>query len=304
MSLEVINIGTGNAGDGDSLREAMCKVNRNFSDSYRELVSETRTYYVGPLGNDENNGRTTAAPFATIQKAIDVVCDGIVVTGGVGIFIELMDGTHNTPGLSIGSIDGIGMLTIKGNSSNPALTVVNCTSGTAAFSCYMGRVRIQDLEVRLAAGVAQYGQCISAIYGAAVSVANIRFGPYASVAPRVLTVDGFGAIQQEGPLYFLGGANIVLLSAHLGLITTRNGVTASFLSPATADAFAYGYGSGQLRDYGALGAWGTGTGGTATSSLILYQTSVAAMSAATSGQTYPGPSNWSLYSGSVAYGGI
>ncbi len=70
------------------------------SDSLMIAISG-KSYFVGPDGNDKNSGTEKSAPFATIQKAIDLAQpgDGVVLLEGEyrQRFFSRRDGTESAP---------------------------------------------------------------------------------------------------------------------------------------------------------------------------------------------------------------
>lgn len=91
----------------------------------REILLADRTYYVRTDGDDGNDGLTDSAggAFRTVQRALDTTY-GTIDLGGRHVTIKLGDGTY-PQSLSVGSPQvGAGSVTIKGNPSDPALTVL------------------------------------------------------------------------------------------------------------------------------------------------------------------------------------
>ena len=80
------------------------------------------TYYVSPAGNDSNAG-TQAAPFHTIQTAINNAVTGDTVT--------LADGTYTGPGDVDLDMSGKS-LTINSMSGDPTTTTIDCGGTSAA----------------------------------------------------------------------------------------------------------------------------------------------------------------------------
>src|SRR5262249_18656829 len=83
----------------------------------RQQLSAAATYYVAPAGNDANNGLSAAAPFATIQHALNVV-SGLDFNRNP-VVIQLADGTYNQTVGILWLLQSAGNLYITGNGTSP-----------------------------------------------------------------------------------------------------------------------------------------------------------------------------------------
>jgi hypothetical protein len=103
------------------------------AENQREVLTADRTYYVATTGSDSNDGLSSGSPFATIQKAVDVVC-----SLDLSIYqatIQLADGTY-TAGAVLKQYVGALAPIITGNTTTPANVVVNVTG--SCFICEAG----------------------------------------------------------------------------------------------------------------------------------------------------------------------
>ena len=86
---------------------------------------KTPDYYVNPEGNDENDGRTSAKPFKTIQKAIDTAQPGEVILLEKGVylqnFISRRNGAPDKPILVEGTREAI----VKGGDEGNRVIEIN-----------------------------------------------------------------------------------------------------------------------------------------------------------------------------------
>lgn len=93
-------------------------------DSKATKASTTETYYVAPSGSDSNDGKTAAAPFATIQKALDVIPK---LLNGSTATINLVSGTYT--GFTMSDFSGGVINIMTGNADidiSSAVSIANC----------------------------------------------------------------------------------------------------------------------------------------------------------------------------------
>lgn len=82
-------------------------------DLTRSALPSVINYYVSNLGNDTSNGTTPATPFATIQKAIDVIFERGDIFPST-YTINLAAGTYDRGRFNDGGMNIEGFITIKG----------------------------------------------------------------------------------------------------------------------------------------------------------------------------------------------
>lgn len=167
---------------GDRLRTAGQKLNSNFAEVYashpREIVTSSRTYYVSTSGNDSNTGLTVGSPFLTIQKAVQVATESLVVYAGLTITIQLADGTYTLTapinlGTRWGNTPSPRNLVFNGNATTPANVVVT-SSTVSLFQVYSGFITIQNMELRC---TFSSGACVMAERSGRAEIGiGMRFG--------------------------------------------------------------------------------------------------------------------------------
>jgi hypothetical protein len=123
------------------------------SANVREVLRDNRTYYVATTGNDSNNGKTAAKPFATIQKAIDVIYSTIDLASK-DVTIQLADGTYTAPVLFGGLPLGLGNASfiLKGNAAIPGNVVIAPAAGNALTVRGSARITLQGIRLQAASG--------------------------------------------------------------------------------------------------------------------------------------------------------
>jgi hypothetical protein len=109
----------------------------------RETVTADRVYYVNnSTGSDSNSGLTSLLPFLTIQKAVDVICNDIFISGAK-VSIQLADTAVNYDEfLDLGPWQGTlgysdtqaaySCIEIIGNTADGSAVVIRPTSGKPA----------------------------------------------------------------------------------------------------------------------------------------------------------------------------
>ncbi|WP_158285701.1 DUF2793 domain-containing protein [Pseudohoeflea suaedae] len=100
------------------------------SGGVREKLTAPRSYHVAPAGDDANDGRTPATPFATLQKAVDVVY-GTLDLGGFDITIQLASGAY--AGFEV--LDpqvGAGRIVLRGDTDTPDNCTIRDNPGSSA----------------------------------------------------------------------------------------------------------------------------------------------------------------------------
>jgi len=116
----------------------------------RELLTANRIYYVRTDGSNANDGLTNSAggAFLTVQKAIDVLSTAINL-GGYNVTIQIADGTYVGDNTVNSPWDGVGTVTISGNSGTPDNVILTpaTTVGSGICSRNGGRIIITDLKI-------------------------------------------------------------------------------------------------------------------------------------------------------------
>ncbi len=136
----------------------------------REMLTADRVYYVSPTGSDSNDGLSSVAPFATIQKAIDAA-NSELDFAGYTVTVQLADGTYNeavTVKPMIG-MAGTNSLVIQGNATAPSNVVINATGTGFYLGGKSVAAYIKDMEITATS------VCVAAD-GSSVNLGNIVFG--------------------------------------------------------------------------------------------------------------------------------
>lgn len=123
----------------------------------------TQIYVNGSIGSDNNHGITSAAPFATIQKALDITYEKYDLAHRP-FKIKVADGTYGpvskrgraTGQAGASTAAGVGTFisfTIEGNTTTPANCIVT-SALTSAFSFAAGvAIHLDGFKVTTSAGV-------------------------------------------------------------------------------------------------------------------------------------------------------
>ena len=144
--------------------------------------------YVATNGSDSNPG-TSAAPFLTIQKAINTIWTDYDLNG-FNVTINVANGTYTTPtfisgqqvGLIAGSTQGAvgGLVSIVGNTASPDNVLIAVSNNSCFFVANGAKVTVSGLKVQTSGGsnapgfFPGWGFII--VQGASVNIANCSFG--------------------------------------------------------------------------------------------------------------------------------
>jgi hypothetical protein len=141
----------------------------------RENVDSARTYYVSPTGNDTNNGLSVGSPFKTTQRAVDEVCDKLIMSAPVTI--QHADGSYPVnvnlrPYFS--SVLAGDAVTINGNATNNTGVLFNPSSGfTFAAVGVTSPWTLKNLKLENA-----HGHGILADFGSVIYTRNLNYGAH------------------------------------------------------------------------------------------------------------------------------
>ena len=198
-------------------------INKALLDNKAYTLTENTTVYVAKNGSDTDGDGSSAAPFLTIQKAIDSLPKFF---GGYSATVSIGEGTyderisiHGFCGgrLTIGDTGRI--VTVRGisisNSSTVYLSVSNIAyaEGYAGTCLYLGHGSIVTLFDPMYINAEGQNQ-----YGVAVEYGSILMAPYVT-----LSVNSCGK-----PAIFCSHASVVALDVVNGLYNTSYGFFADF----------------------------------------------------------------------------
>jgi hypothetical protein len=211
-------------------------------------LTADRTYYVATTGSDSNDGLSSGSPFATIQKAVDVVC-----SLDLSIYqatIQLADGTY-TAGATLKSYVGALPPIIQGNATTPANVVVNNASTNTFLLDVVATWRIANLRV-LSGGNGFFVR-----NGGVCNLASVHFG---ACTGTHISAELSGIVTIGGAYTISGGAYAHVDAGYSGQIYSTD--TASITisgTPAFSHSFAGSAAGGSIR-YGNKTFAGSATG--------------------------------------------
>lgn len=175
---------------------------RNIYYSGRELLQANRTYYVSANGSDTNTGISSLSPYATIQKAVDTVCNNLSLMGYT-VTIQVADGTYTTS-VMLKPLPDYGGIIIQGNATNPSNVVISTTSANC-FNAVTPRCSyiIKDMKLQTATS----GGGLSVSQGAYIAFGNLVFGASAGTHiycdnSRLSCISNY-TISGSAPYHFL-----------------------------------------------------------------------------------------------------
>lgn len=192
----------------------------------REVLSQPRTYFVAPSGNNSQSGLTQQDAFSTLQHAITTALS--IDPAGHTVTIQMADGTYTTSAtLSRPLFDG-GLLHLYGNPANPSAVHLDTNNQTALTIDNPGAsVRIEGIKftgliglwVRYGAlvylrGSNEFGTCPARQIGA-------DNGAYIEII-GTLKISGDSATC----LYPSSGGHILITGSNIEIIESPNFSTA------------------------------------------------------------------------------
>ncbi|MXN54010.1 DUF2793 domain-containing protein [Shinella sp. AETb1-6] len=161
----------------------------------REQLTADRTYHVAPAGSDGNDGLSTSAPFATLQKAIDTAL--ALDCARHDVAIQLADGTHAGASVSRPLL-GNGRLTIRGNETTPASVVL---TGGLSFANGV-HAKVSGLRITITTDLIH---ALSVGNGVTLRIGRMEFGAVGANADHIFC-DNPCKILLEDNYTITGGA--------------------------------------------------------------------------------------------------
>lgn len=162
----------------------------------REVLTADRTYFVATNGSDANDGLTAGAPFATIQKALDVV--GALDVSIFDATIKIADGIYQE-NLVAREFVGAGVCRIEGNIAAPANVSIAPASGVALSLTVPKRFDVRGIKTS-----SPDAGTISAAHGARVTGQDFEIGQ-AGTWGNGISVESGAVFTVTGPYRISGG---------------------------------------------------------------------------------------------------
>lgn len=168
----------------------------------REKLTGNRTYYVRTDGNDSNDGltNTSGGAFATIQHAINTVCDDLDLSEA-SVTIQVGAGTYNenvTLRRYLASYGGA-RITLQGDTTTPSNVVISTSSGNCITASYLMACSWAIAGFKL---VASSGSGIAVAWQSQVHIYEMEYGACSS---RHIDVT-YGAIVYLREDYTISGS--------------------------------------------------------------------------------------------------
>lgn len=199
--------------------------------SIREVLAADRTYYVRTDGSDSNTGlvNTSGGAFLTIQKAVDVVCDDLILNNKT-VTIQVADGTY-TGAIALRRVTGRGTAIIQGNSGTPANVVVSTTSASCITASQHAVWSIKDMKLQTTTS----GTCIVAGQGSMITISGLNFG--ASAGGHIYS-ENSSQVSASGNYTISGNATFHVQASSLGRVNVSGRTLTISGTPAFSTAFA------------------------------------------------------------------
>jgi hypothetical protein len=239
------------SGDGTQWRTAMQVEHASARVSFpgggvREVISAPRTYFVSTAGSDTlNDGLSSTAPFATVQRAIDAVWS--LDLGSFDATIQLADGAYVGAVQARGTTPGTGVVTLRGNLATPQSVTMSADSQDVIRLSRGAVLKMEGVTLAASGGGAS---CVVADSGAIARIGGgVRFG--------AATLAHLHADQDGAILFEVGAAITITGGAGAHLSTNRGRIAGSSVAwtlsgtPVFGTAFATAAGGGLIDLTGA-----------------------------------------------------
>lgn len=190
----------------------------------RELLTEDRTYYVSPIGDDSNSGLAPGEPFLTIQQAADTIVYTLDL-GGNNVTVQVADGSYTAgAGVFAPVAGGGGLFLIQGNTSSPANVIISTTDDY----CFVGEdfadFRISGMELRC--GGSGGFAAVAAFNNSVIRIGDsIRFGQ--STNNHHIQSSASSLVYIGSDYSIVGGASFHYHAFSFGVIACGKTVTLS-----------------------------------------------------------------------------
>jgi len=201
--------------------------------STREKLTGNRTYYVSTTGSDTlNNGLSSGSPFATIQKAWDVIC-GTLDLYGFTATISVADGTYSS-GISTSKSPVGGTVFIVGNLT----TWSNVLLSTTSASCFTfgGKGILVNIRGMKLATTTSGSALLASAPGSQIQFSSIEFGACADY--HLFATNG-GVINAANAYTISGSAAGHIRSDSPGSLVSMVNFTVTITGTPAFSVFAY-----------------------------------------------------------------
>lgn len=201
------------------------KPNSQIALGVREVLTANRTYYVSTAGSDSANGLTVGAPFATLNKARDVIM--MLDLNGFTVTIQHAGSQTPTSGLAwlAPPVGGLVILDLGGST-------LTTTSGHAIVNSAPFNLTVQNGTIST---VTSGNGILANVPGAKITVgSSVSFG---AIAQKCLRATGLGYVLVNAGATFAGNAQAALSADALGQVVVNGGT----LTQSGTPAFSVGY---------------------------------------------------------------
>lgn len=252
----------------------------------REVLTANRIYYVSTSGSDSNDGLSSGAPFATLNKARDAALQ--VDLNGYSVRIQHASSQTITSGINFGAppVGGNIILDLGGST-------LNVTSGNAVTNSVAGfSLTVQNAVL----GTTTSGDCVLSQNSAVIIIgSSITFG---TCAGNHMYAQSGGQIVSSAGYSITGGAARHFRAQIYGVINVFAGTVTLTGTPAFGVAFAQSLSSGTIQCFAVFSGGATGSRYNASNlgTILTNNAGVNYFPGSTAGSgTNPGASPYGLY---------
>jgi hypothetical protein len=198
----------------------------------RERLTANRTYYVATTGSDTNDGLTSGAAFATLQKAYNIV--SALDLSGMTVTIQVAAGTYSSGVSATTPQVGAGSICFVGDTTTPSNVLVSTTNANC-FSASGPSVIIYVAGFKLVAATSGRG-----LFATNNGVININGAmEFGACATHHIIASSFGLVNCSSGAITISGGSVDFVNAQQQGTIVLQGTTVTLTgTPAFSSAFA------------------------------------------------------------------
>ncbi|UPT93858.1 hypothetical protein J4G48_0031605 [Bradyrhizobium barranii subsp. apii] len=202
-------------GGGQSLNAAQ-KTQAQINAGVRTVLTASANYYVnGSTGSDSNDGLSSGAAFATLQKAMDVIA--ALDCSTFDLAVNVANGTYAA--LVLKSYLGSGAVTFQGNNASPSSVVISASGAALSTTAVGGRFTVSGFRVQ-----SSTAQDVAVSSATSVTLQNMEYNGSSA---------NFRIYANSGGLLTCAGASHKVLTGGIGLFLVGDGAAKLTTSSST-----------------------------------------------------------------------
>lgn len=143
---------------------------------YRVKLLSNLALFVATSGSDANNGLSAGSPFATLQKAWNLIVSNLDLNG-FSVTVSVANGTYTSGLVASGTVVGLGtgnVVSFVGNVGTPSSVIISTTNAHAIMALNGAAISVSGFQ--LAAGGTVSGAGAAGIFSTTSASVNVGSG--------------------------------------------------------------------------------------------------------------------------------